>query len=83
MASRARCGLMLWDGKSRGTLQNILRLFEADKPARVYLAKTKQFYTVKSEEDLHSLLHVADAMQLYQRQLALTPSWSSNQHRII
>ena len=33
MASRARCGLMLWNGKSRGTLDNILRLFEADKPA--------------------------------------------------
>ncbi len=81
MSSRARCGLMLWDGKSRGTLDNILRLFAADKPARVYLAKTRQFYTVKTEEDLHELLRVAGALPLYQRQLAVNPLLNSNAHR--
>jgi len=81
MASKARCGVMLWDGKSRGTLQNILRLFDAGKPSRVYLSKTKQFYTVRTEQDLYAVLQAADAMPLYQRQLATTPSEPSHQDR--
>lgn len=81
MASRARCGLMLWDGKSRGTLQNILNLRETDKPVRVYLVTTKAFYTVRSEDDLFAFLREADAMPLYQRQLATTSVWASTEQR--
>jgi hypothetical protein len=31
MAREAKCGLMLWDGKSKGTLNNILNLIAAEK----------------------------------------------------
>jgi hypothetical protein len=32
MAAEATVGLMLWDGQSRGTLMNVLRLAARDKP---------------------------------------------------
>jgi len=31
MSREAKCGLMLWDGKSKGTLNNILNLIAAEK----------------------------------------------------
>jgi len=55
MAQEAQCGLMLWDGKSRGTLENVLNLLDARKRVRIYLAPAKEFYTVSSEEELRQL----------------------------
>jgi len=56
MAREARCGLMLWDGKSRGTLENILNLLDGQKRVRVYLSPSKQLYTVSSEDELRDLI---------------------------
>jgi hypothetical protein len=36
MAAQATVGLMLWDGESRGTLLNVLRLVAQGKPVVVY-----------------------------------------------
>jgi hypothetical protein len=36
MSREAQCGLMLWDAKSKGTLQNMLNLIGAGKRALVY-----------------------------------------------
>ena len=33
MAKDADCGLILWDGKSKATKDNFIRLFEQNKPA--------------------------------------------------
>src|SRR5262245_32341408 len=35
MTDRSECGLMLWDGKSSGTLANVVRLIEQQKPVVV------------------------------------------------
>ncbi|HWE50936.1 MAG TPA: hypothetical protein VG273_14175 [Bryobacteraceae bacterium] len=56
MAQEAGCGLMLWDGKSKGTLQNMLKLVGAEKPTLVYFAPTKDFHRMKTETDLQALL---------------------------
>ena len=37
MAVAATVGLMLWDGQSRGTLMNVLRLADQRKPVVVYV----------------------------------------------
>jgi adenine-specific DNA-methyltransferase len=55
MAADAECGLMLWDGKSRGTLANIRRLLAAGKPVAVYLAGDHGWHTIRSEPDLAEL----------------------------
>ena len=56
MAEEAQCGVMLWDAKSKGTLQNVLNLVGAGKRALVYFAPTKDFHVVAGHQDLQTLL---------------------------
>jgi hypothetical protein len=51
MSQEAGCGLMLWDGKSKGTLQNMLKLIDAQKPTLVYFAPTKDFHRLTTEAE--------------------------------
>jgi hypothetical protein len=60
MARDAKCGMMLWDGKSKGTLNNIQQIIGAGKKALVYLAPEKPFYKVSTEQDLQDLLQRCD-----------------------
>jgi hypothetical protein len=61
MAEEAHVGLALWDGQSTGTLVNIARLVARGKPAVVYVATNKTFATLKTPDDLVTLLAKADA----------------------
>jgi hypothetical protein len=56
MAQEASVGLMIWDGKSAGTLANAARLLRQHKKAVVYVAPTKRFLTLKGEADWEPLL---------------------------
>ena len=47
---------MLWDGKSKGTLQNILKLIGAGKPTLVYFGPMNDFHKLTNETDLQLLL---------------------------
>ena len=55
MAKDASYGLMLWDGKSRGTLENVRNLLARGKPVAVHFAPARRFVSVTSTEDLHKL----------------------------
>ncbi len=61
MAEDADVGLALWDGQSTGTLVNVARLVARSKPVVVYVAPTKTFSTLKTPDDLATLLSFADA----------------------
>jgi hypothetical protein len=61
MADTAEYGLMLWDGKSKGTVNNVVNLSRHDKPVVVYVAPTKQFLTIKTFDDLEGLLALGDS----------------------
>jgi hypothetical protein len=61
MAASAEYGLMLWDGKSKGTVNNILNLSRDQKPVVVYIAPSKQFRTIKTPDDLKGLLAEGDS----------------------
>jgi hypothetical protein len=61
MAETAEYGLMLWDGKSKGTVNNVVNLSRDHKPVVVYVAPTKQFRTIKSFDDLKDLLAQGDS----------------------
>src|SRR5262245_36002469 len=56
MAREADYGLMLWDGRSTGTMVNVARMVAACKPVVVYISATKEFFTLKSRFDFDQLL---------------------------
>lgn len=56
MAREADSGLMIWDGKSVGTLLNIFRLAVQDKRVAVYWVPGKRFLEIDSQGDFNSLL---------------------------
>lgn len=60
MAREAGCGVMFWDGKSKGTLQNILNLMAAGKRTLVYFTPAKTFHVLSIDEDLQALLARCD-----------------------
>ena len=59
MAREADFALMLWDGESAGTIVNAARMVSAQKPVVLYLFREKTFRTLRSREDLDTLLRDA------------------------
>ena len=64
MVQEAKCGVMLWDAKSKGTLQNMLNLVEAGKRTLVYFAPTKDFHVLATDQDLQTLLALCEKSDL-------------------
>jgi hypothetical protein len=64
MAREADYGLMLWDGQSNGTLNNMLNLLTDDKKVVVYLARDESWHTLRNWDDLARLLANCDAATL-------------------
>ena len=57
MARTASYGFMLWDGKSKGTLNNILNLLRQQKKVLVYFSPDQSCSTLRSVEELGILLN--------------------------
>jgi hypothetical protein len=74
MAENADYGFMIWDGKSIGTLNNILNLLKQGKTTLVYFVEHKQFWPVSNPGDLVKLLKYCDskAMAAFERKLKLS-----------
>ncbi len=49
-------GFMIWDTKSKGTLNNMVNLLRENKTVIVYVSKDKKFYTLRTSSDLEKLL---------------------------
>jgi hypothetical protein len=60
MVREADYGLMLWDGRSRGTLTSTIDLVRKGKPVVVYLAPDKAFYEVRDSSQLRKILKRVD-----------------------
>ena len=56
MSEDADYGFMIWNGESRGTLNNIINLVNLGKCSIVYLTTMKAFYNVKDIMHLQELL---------------------------
>ena len=56
MAREASVGLMIWDGKSAGTLANAVRLVRQEKKVVIYSPPGKRFLTLKVESDWEHLM---------------------------
>ena len=60
MASEADFGLMIWDGKSTGTLLNVLRLLRQDKKVVLYNVPKHSFSELKVGDDWCGLVAALD-----------------------
>jgi len=60
MAIRADYGLVMWDGKSAGSINNVFELLKKNKYAVVYFSPDKEFYNIKQLQDAKNLLKKCD-----------------------
>ena len=56
MARECEYGFLIWDGRSPGTLTNMIDLMKEAKPIIVYVTRQKRFYTLWTSEDLGKML---------------------------
>lgn len=61
MAQAADFGLMIWDGKSPGTILNVLRLVRAGKIAVLFSVPEKKAINFKTESDWDGFFALCDA----------------------
>ena len=56
MSNEATYGFMVWDGKSTGTLLNVLRLLRQDKKVVVYEVPDRRFSELKAYDQWHAFI---------------------------
>jgi hypothetical protein len=61
MGVQADYGFMIWDGASKGTLNNVLSLLEQGKPVLLYRSTTREFLQIQSVQQLEPLLDACPA----------------------
>jgi hypothetical protein len=83
MAEEADYGLMLWDGRSRGTLTNIVHLVRDGKAVVVYIASDRSFYTLRRSDHLVEILARFDpaALRRIDRELQAAAMGSSSSRK--
>lgn len=83
MTGEADYGLMLWDGRSRGTLTNIVHLIREGKAVVVYIAPDRSFYTLRRSDDLGEILARFDptALRRIDRELQTVTMGTSSGHK--
>lgn len=60
MAAEADYGFIFWDGKSQGSITNVLELVKNDKKSLVYFHPEKAFYKILNIEDANELIGHCD-----------------------
>lgn len=58
MANEADYGFMIWDGESRGTLNNTINLLKQHKNVLMYLTTVDRMVVIKTLEDLNKVISV-------------------------
>ncbi len=58
MAREADYGLMIWNGKSRGTLTNVRNLLKEGKKVVVFLSPNQSFHTIQDINQLSIILFI-------------------------
>lgn len=56
MALEANYGFMVWDGESKGTLNNVLNLLQQGKSVLLYRSPSREFLEVRSPDELLRVL---------------------------
>ena len=68
MAKTADYGFMIWNGKSKGTFNNIVNLIKHNKKVLLYFVPEKKFYTINALSDITDFIDKCDdeIKQVYQ-----------------
>ena len=78
---------MIWDGGSKGTLNNMINLISRNKPVMVYLINKKKVLTVENTEDLNELFRNCNketkSLYLKLRGKGSSPIFIQNDYRIM
>jgi len=61
MTREADIGLMIWDGKSVGTLLNAIRLVSMNKIVVMYVVPDRKFWEIRGRDELESFLACCDS----------------------
>lgn len=71
MSRQATHGFMLWDGRSVGTLVNVIRLMRDGKAAVIYLAPSRSFLEVRGVDDYEKLVKhcTSDLVSMAEREV--------------
>ena len=56
MAKNADIGFMIWNGKSKGTFNNMINLLNLEKEVILYFVPNQKFYYFKAMKDLNNFL---------------------------
>jgi hypothetical protein len=56
MAENADYGFMIWNGESKGTLNNIINLTNLGKTTLLYLMPDKEFFTINTMSDIQDVI---------------------------
>jgi hypothetical protein len=56
MALEADYGFMVWDGESKGTLNNVLNMLQQGKSVLLYRSPSREFLEVRSADELRRVL---------------------------
>lgn len=60
MAEIADYGFMIWNGKSKGTLNNVINLTNRNKKTLIYFVPDNKFYCIRDIKDLEPILEKCD-----------------------
>lgn len=84
MAQEASYGFMIWDGKSRGTLNNIINLLKLSKKILVFFAPDKSFYTLHELQELSSLLSRCNEedIAVFEKKLSINQLLQPQHHQL-
>lgn len=77
MAAKADFGLMIWDGKSSGTLLNVLRLAKAGKISVLYNAPEKKSHNIAPSSWDSFLAHCSDDLRSDLEARATPEEWAA------
>ena len=76
MARLADVGLVLWDGKSAGSIHNVFELLKHKKKVVVYYGPEKAFYNITTPPDANELLAKCDPtdVEVLKKKLSIAKS---------
>jgi len=61
MAAASDYGFVLWDGKSAGSINNVLEMMKNGKPVIIYFSPDRSFHALKQADDVKQLMALVDA----------------------
>jgi len=84
MAEIASCSFMLWDGRSKGTLNNILALLRAEKKCLVYFGPERDCVLLRCLRDLSDLIPRCrqDDQTTFEKKFRLSEVLASARHEL-